>query len=390
MKILLLAPHPFYQERGTPIAVDLLLRALSERGDEVDVLTYHLGEDRNYRGVKIYRIKPIFAIRSIRPGFSWKKIYCDLFFFIKVFTLIRKKSYDLIHAVEESVFMAYFFKPFFSIPYIYDMDSLMSMQITDKFPALQRVAGILKYAESKAIRRAVAVIPVCDALAKEAEKLGASRITVLKDVALNHNHTASTVDKALDLRREFHLNHPIVMYIGNLEPYQGIDLLLEAFRHVLQDHDASLIIIGGQERDIQRYKRRSQEMRIQDNVVFLGPKPIAHIQEYMAQADVLVSPRIKGTNTPMKIYSYMASGVPIVATDLYTHTQILSKDIAVLVQPEPAEMAAGIISLIRDPARGKKLAQKAAEYVKQEHSYEKFKERLFSIYEDLEQYGKKP
>ena len=55
----------------------------------------------------------------------------------------------------------------------------------------------------------------------------------------------------------------------------------------------------------------------------------------MSQAcDILVSPRIRGTNTPLKIYSYLRSGKPIVATDLLTHTQVLSPDVARLVAPD--------------------------------------------------------
>ena len=70
MRILLLAPHPFYQERGTPIAVDLLLRVLSRRGETVDVLTYAEGAGRIYPGVTIHRIAPLLFTRGTRPGFS--------------------------------------------------------------------------------------------------------------------------------------------------------------------------------------------------------------------------------------------------------------------------------------------------------------------------------
>ena len=79
MKILLLAPHPFYQERGTPIAVNLLLKALSERGDKIDVLTYHIGADTVHANVAIHRIARIPFVKSVRPGFSFKKIVCDIF-----------------------------------------------------------------------------------------------------------------------------------------------------------------------------------------------------------------------------------------------------------------------------------------------------------------------
>ena len=76
MKILLIAPQPFFEERGTPIAVDLMLKALSERGDEVDLLTFHVGADRRHPGVTVTRSRPPFAPGAIPPGFSWKKACC--------------------------------------------------------------------------------------------------------------------------------------------------------------------------------------------------------------------------------------------------------------------------------------------------------------------------
>lgn len=79
-----------------------------------------------------------------------------------------------------------------------------------------------------------------------------------------------------------------------------------------------------------------------DRVRLLGRKPAAEIPHYLQAADVLVSPRTLGTNIPLKIYSYLASGVPVVATDLPTHTQTVTPDIAILAAPEPEAFAAGI------------------------------------------------
>ena len=86
MRVLILAPHPFYQERGTPIAVDLLIRALTERGDVVDLLTYHEGGDRTYERFQIYRIRPVPAVNNLRPGFSAKK---NLLRYFHVFSFYR-------------------------------------------------------------------------------------------------------------------------------------------------------------------------------------------------------------------------------------------------------------------------------------------------------------
>ena len=74
MKILLIAPQPFYQERGTPIAVRLLIETLCAAGHEVHLLTYHEGEDVAVPGLTIFRAARPPGIGNIPIGFSWKKV----------------------------------------------------------------------------------------------------------------------------------------------------------------------------------------------------------------------------------------------------------------------------------------------------------------------------
>ena len=145
MNILFLAPHPFYQDRGSPIAVNLMLRVLSDRGDHVDVVTYHEGNSVNLRNIKIHRISNIPFVRNIQPGPSFKKVVCDIVMLFKVLRLAGSKRYDLVHSVEESVFMALILKVFFGPPYLFDMDSCLSEQLIDKYPVL----GILSKSNEK-------------------------------------------------------------------------------------------------------------------------------------------------------------------------------------------------------------------------------------------------
>ena len=84
-------------------------------------------------------------------------------------------------------------------------------------------------------------------------------------------------------------------------------------------------------------------------MIFTGQQPAREIPGFVQACDVLVSPRIRGTNTPLKIYSYLRSGKPIVATDLLTHTQVLTPEIALLVAPEPEPFAAAMLALHRQP-----------------------------------------
>jgi len=184
MKILMLAPHPFYQDRGTPIAADLVLSALSERGEHIDLVTFPEGSDVHYPNVKIYRTPALKALRNIRPGFSIKKVVCDLFMLVQATRLARSNKYNLIHAGEEAVFIALLLKKVMGIPYVYDMDSSLAQQLLDKYPSLQWLRRPLQFCEGLAVRNAKAVIPVCQALADEVQRYAPERMSVIPDISL--------------------------------------------------------------------------------------------------------------------------------------------------------------------------------------------------------------
>lgn len=399
MRILVLAPQPFYQERGTPIAVNVLLRALSERGDEVDLLTFHEGSEVSHPGLVVHRIEPWPRWRGIRPGFSWKKVYCDIFFLKDLLRLLHTRRYDVVHATEEAVFLAHWFAKPRGARFVYDMDSSMSAQILDRY-ALPRLFGrLLESVESRTMRAAEVVVPVCEALAEVARRHRAREVFVLKDVSL--------VDLTRDQLRN--LDHPadgveslraapgwtdrcLAMYIGNLEPYQGIDFMLAAFKLArARVPEAGLIIVGGVPVDVERYREKARALGLDESAVrFLGQRPVAHITGYMSQADLLLSPRIHGQNTPMKLYTYLDSGVAVLATDLPTHTQVADPAIASLAAAQPEAFGAEMAALLRDPERRATLAAAARELMRREHSYAAFRDRVHELYDRLDRSAAAP
>lgn len=379
MNILLLAPHPFYQERGTPIAVDMLITSLSEQGHSIDVVTFNEGETREYKNVSIFRARPIPDIKGVKPGFSIKKIYLDIWLFFKAYSLLKKNRYDVIHAVEESGFMAVYFKCRFKTPFALDMDSLMTTQVLNKFRFLAPLEGLLRKIESIPVKRAKVVIPVCQAIADEALKYSRN-VCLLKDVSLATPGSNPNVE---DIRSIYNIRSPVFMYIGNLEPYQGIDLMLDAMKRYLESAAGHLVIIGGNDNDIEAYQQRCRQLNISEHVSIIGRKPVSDISGYMKQADVLVSPRVQGENTPMKIYSYLGSGVPVIATNLPTHTQVISTDTGRLCNPNARDMAEAMHELMRSPEDRKKLASGAIELIKSEHSSEAFQKQLNNIYKRI-------
>jgi len=134
MKILFLAPHPFFAERGTPIAVRLAIEALSRQGHSIDLLTYHEGQDIEVPGVRLLRIARPPGASNVPIGFSVKKLICDAWLAAATYRLMIRNRYDVVHGVEESVFIALPARLFRKFRLVYDMDSLMSDQIAEKWP----------------------------------------------------------------------------------------------------------------------------------------------------------------------------------------------------------------------------------------------------------------
>lgn len=383
MKVLVLAPHPFFQNRGTPIDVLLVLRVLVERKNmKVDLLVYSEGEDVDLPNLTTYRTASLKLTRNIRPGFSFKKLVADLLMFIKSWRLVHRSRYDVIHAGEEAVFFAMFFKLLYKIPYAYDLDSSIAQQLVEQKPFLRKISFIFNWLEAGAIRNSMVNFPVCNALANLCQKKSSKKTVTLYDISQLKNPNASKTGR---LKRQLGIDHLILLYCGNLERYQGIDLLLDSFALACKKtNEVDLLIVGGEPKDIERYREKANGLGIARNTHFLGPKPFDQLNEFLVEADILVAPRINGINTPMKIFPYLHSGKPVLLTDLYTHSQILTNQEAFLAPSYSEGFAEGILRLAEDVELREKLGRNGRKFVEKNHTFEAHSNRLNRAYDWIE------
>jgi glycosyltransferase involved in cell wall biosynthesis len=164
-------------------------------------------------------------------------------------------------------------------------------------------------------------------------------------------------------------NTPIAVYTGTFEHYQGLDLLYDAMVHVAsREPDARLVIVGGTPAQVGKARAQVVARGIAEAVVFTGQRPAEEIPAYLDAATLLVSPRSTGTNTPLKIYQYLRSGRPIVATNLRTHTQVLSDATAVLADATPDAMADAMLRVFRDPELAQAVGGRAVAMAETEYS----------------------
>ena len=384
MNILIVAPQPYYVERGTPIAVRQLARTLVLHGHELHLLTYPIGDDPRDEGLTLHRSAPVPFVKKIPIGFSLKKLMLDVPISFSIFRLYFRYRFDVIHAVEESVYPALLLKLVSNVRVIYDMDSSLADQLTNAKRWLRPARRVLEWFEGLAIRRSDTVSPVCDELVQIARRhKPAASVFALYDVPNSGDENDLADQDVEQLSVLAPSNSLIGLYIGNLEAYQGIDLLLESIHLIPAEHNIYTIIIGGNDDHIAHYQIKSRDLGIFDNVCFLGPRPLAHLKNLLTQADMLYSPRVTGGNTPMKLYSYMAAERPIVATNLSTHTQVLDDQTAVLTNPTPKSYSQGILRLSKEPELSKNIARNARELVFRKYSSKNYEESLKNMYNSL-------
>ena len=383
MRVLVLAPHPFVQERGTPLAVRALLEVLAAAGHVTEVLTYAEGQDVTIPHCTIRRLPAIPGLGNVRPGFSLKKLACDAIMLPAALGRVRKGKFDLVHAVEESAFMAALGRAWTGTPYVYDMDSSIPQQLEDRYPRLRIVKPLLEAVEGFMVRRSLAVVGMSPAIVERARQYAPGKpMRCVEDFSLLQPSPAP-VDRLSQFTGG---TGRIVLYVGNLEPYQGADLLLESFvRTRIAAPDAHLVLIGGRPDDIRAYERKASGLGLNGAIHFPGPRPVSHLAGYLEQADVLVSPRIRGANTPMKIYSYLDSGRAVLATRMPAHTQVLTDDIAMLAEPRPQPFGDALSGLLNDAGLRARLAAAAKARVREHFSPDAYRRKMMAFYDLVQQ-----
>jgi len=265
------------------------------------------------------------------------------------------------------------------VPHLYDMHSSLPQQLTNFAFSRSRVVKRLFLAiERFMIRRSRVVIVICPSLEETVREIDPQARTVLIENAPGSADEAATPEQAAAVRRSLDIGGetPMVLYTGTFEAYQGLDLLFDAMALVRRARpDARLVLAGGRLEQIDRARAQAQAAGADGVTIFAGERPAAEIPAYLLAADVLVSPRSRGTNTPLKIYQYLRSGKPIVATRLLTHTQVLGDDTAILTAATAASFADGLLAALDDRARADAIGAQARRLAETKYSYEAYLER---------------
>jgi glycosyltransferase involved in cell wall biosynthesis len=384
--VLVVAPQPFYEDRGTPIAVCQILQALSQLSYDVDLLTYPVGRALEIPRVRYFRAANPFGVRRVPVGLSLAKILLDAALIAELTRrLSSQDGYSCIHAVEEAAFPAVVLGRRFRIPVIYDMQSSLPEQLARHLAFRNPLAQkVLRRLEAWLLRRADSVVS-SSGLAARVRALAPT--AKLREWCFAGALPEARPDEVAALRTDLGIapGRPVALYCGTFEPYQGLPELLAAIPRVRAEvPDVTFVLVGASESGGTSVVQRAHADLIRDGALrVVKRQPRERIASFLALADVLVSSRAWGDNLPLKVFDYLAAGKPIVATDIPAHRAVLSEERAVLTGLWSPDLARDIVRLLRDRELAARLARAGKEYAQEKLGWFSFVRAVEELYREV-------
>lgn len=384
LKIAMVAACPFPFPRGTPVRIQRLSEALCDRGHEVHIVTYHLGEEDVGAPYETHRTRETSWYTECSPGPTLTKLcLLDPLLLSKLRQVLKSKSIDIVHAHHyEGLLVASLLCRWTGQPFVYDAHTLLESELPSYSLGLP---STVKRWLGRRLDRAVPssaghTIAVSDEIRRYLTRhsgVAKDRVTVVTsgvEARLFNGRKAKSV-------RSRTLGAKQLVFAGNLAPYQGIELMLEAFREVTaQFNNVRLRIVT--DTSFAGYESLAQGLGVRDriDVIHVG---FDRVPAYLQAADVLLNPRMVCDGIPQKLLNYMASGKPVVSfagsAKLITHEE----NGLVACADNPSAFAAATVRLLGDVTLAGRLGSNARRLVETGYTWDVAAAKTELIYESL-------
>ncbi len=367
MRILMIVPQAFYTTRGTPMSAYHRTRELVEMGHDVDILTYPIGDPPPNLDIRVYRSAGPHFYSTIKSGPSKRKIWFDFLLLLNLLYRLARTRYDALYTHEEAAFIVRMIKPLVRKPYVYDMHSSLPRQITDwKFSSKKWVTQLFEFVERQSVKEAASVVAISPAVAEAAKEAWPQAEPII--IVNYFGSEKATQEAGAGIRDKYGIDEDakVVLYTGSFVALQALDMLIDAVPHVLEAaNDAVFLLVGGTPPEIESLRKQAAELGVEGSVVFVESRPQSEMPAFLAAADVLVSPRIQGINPPGKLFSYLDSGRPVVATNCLVHNQLIDDSCAMLSEPNARAFAESVSAVLNDQQLAQELVVGANKFIEE-------------------------
>lgn len=377
----MIAPTPYFSDRGCHVRIYEEARALTKLGHEVCIVTYHLGRDMP--GVRVVRTAHIPWYSKLEAGPSWHKPYLDILLLWKSLAVVRSFRPHLIHGhLHEGALIGAVLKFLTRIPLLFDYQGSLTGESLNHgfFHKESPLTYIFKRFENFINRRADVIITSSDQGRQELIRdwgIPPWKITNLidgVDTEVFHPYSQS------ESRRELGIpdNVKVVVYLGLFNRYQGVDLLLDAiFLLKSKSSDVRFLLMGFPDEE---YRRKAAEMGIDDVIFFTGRVQYERAAFFLSAGDLAVSPKLAQTEANGKLFNYMACGLPTIAFDSHINREILADAGIYVEHGNIAAFADKIVASLADSEGMVLLSKKVRDRAINIHSWNSRSRQLESVY----------
>lgn len=384
LRVLMLAPTPYFADRGCHVRIYEEARALTRLGHQVCIVTYHLGRDMP--GITTVRIPRIPWYKKLEAGPSWHKPYLDLLLLITAYRFARSFRPDLIHAhLHEGALIGWVLKKLLGLPLLFDYQgSLSGESLNHGFLRQKSLLHRIFVAIEGFINRSADGIITSS---------GEGRQELQADFGVSPEKISTLIDgvdikvfkpgSRLQARQELGipLDARVVVYLGLFNQYQGLDLLLEAITIVrYRMPGVHFLLMGFPD---QEYCRKAARMGLDAMITFTGRVPYDSAPLYLSAGDLAVSPKLARTEANGKLFNYMACGLPTVTFESAVNREILGECGIYADYGSAASLAERIVCALNDRDLLATLGHQSRQRAVEVHSWQARGLELLQVYQNL-------
>lgn len=380
-KVAVIAACPFPYPRGTPIRILRMAEGLAARGHEVHVFTYHLEQHIEDLPFTIHRIFNIPTYKKFSPGPTYQKIsVLDPLLAIKIARTLRHEKFDIIHAHHyEGLLTSLFAAQLYKIPLVFDVHTLLSSELPH-YPMflpkqiLQRIGNLLDRWLPKQANHIVAVTNLIRERLIHEVGIEAQNVTTIYG-GIEADHFTHPTQPPPDSTSQ------TLIYTGNLAPYQGIDLMLYAFRKIVdQKPNTRLKIVTNS--SIEPYASLIDELELQNNII-IEKADYFQLPTILHSASIALNPRVQCDGLPLKLLNYMAAGRAIVSFAGSAGTLEHGQTGLVVANNNIDSFASAVLQLLENSQLANSLGQNAQAHIQEFFIWEEAIKSIEQIYQSL-------
>ena len=384
LRVLVIAPTPFFGDRGCHVRIYEEIRALEALGVESLVVTYPTGQD--LPDVRTARARPVPGIKAGPLGFSPGRPILDLAVLVAAHREIRRFHPHLLHAhLHEGIAIGVALRAWHRLPLVADLQGSLTAEMVDQgvMGSDGVMATLVRAVERWLVRRPDRTLTSSSYGIRLLTALGVDQrsVTSLPDGVDLETFCPEPADRLL-VERLGLVGKRIVIFLGVLTDYQGVDLLLDVAAIMVRTNpDVHVLVLGYPNEE--RYRAEAKARGLDEVMTFPGRVPYADAAQWLSVGEIAVSPKRSVTEANGKLLNYMACGLPVVASDSPVNRELLGESGVYAPIDDAEAFAARLSELLADPERGRTIGAGLRARAETEFAWPSLAKQLEGVYRNM-------